>query len=174
MKITINDLEKIYRSEKCSIDTMTLKGYELVEELFVDNSGFGTEDELALTQKQFEKRVKELLEKYGVLYSTITAAGQFQIYIGLFIKKGKKLSKRIAKNVLRIDQKDGYIIRLYDTNILEYKNGVYTLNSGGFRTNTTKKWVNRFFDKGYVFQKDFEWFINVNDKIIPFKDGIKI
>ena len=53
-------------------------GWELVDELFVDNSGFGGSDEPALTVKQF----KSLVEK-GFGYAIIDE-GQFQIWIGKF------------------------------------------------------------------------------------------
>jgi len=55
--------------------------YELVEEFFVDNSGLGTEEELALTAEMFLEKVKK------GLYYAITAEGQFQVYVGAFRKK---------------------------------------------------------------------------------------
>ena len=56
-------------------------GYEIVEELFVDNSGYCTDDGAALTQKQFIAKVKK-----GFGYA-ITGIGQFQVWIGVFKKK---------------------------------------------------------------------------------------
>lgn len=52
------------------------EGYELVEKYFVDSSGFGSENEPALTLEQFLRRVKE-----GFGYAVIES-GQFQVYIG--------------------------------------------------------------------------------------------
>lgn len=54
------------------------KGWELVETHFVDNSGFGRNDELALSVNQFLKKLK-----VGFAYGIIEA-GQFQVYVGEF------------------------------------------------------------------------------------------
>jgi hypothetical protein len=58
----------------------TPEGFELVESHFVDSSGFGAEDEPALTFGQF---IGKLNTKNGY---AITEVGQFQIYIGEFKK----------------------------------------------------------------------------------------
>lgn len=64
---------------KClNLGTYCPKGWKLIDRLFVDNSGFGTEGEAALTVKQFISKVKE-----GLGYAIIEE-GQFQIYIGVF------------------------------------------------------------------------------------------
>ena len=56
------------------------KGWELVRELFVDSSGFGSESEPALTVERF---IREL--KPGMGYAIIEA-GEFQVYVGEFKK----------------------------------------------------------------------------------------
>ncbi len=56
------------------------KGWELIEKLFVDNSGFGSENEPALTVEQFMNKVK------GGLGYAVVESGQFQVYIGVFEK----------------------------------------------------------------------------------------
>ena len=64
------------------------KGWKLVRELFVDNSGFGHDrNEPALTIDQFLAEVKA---GYGY---AIIEEGQFQIYIGEFEKRVKKVRK---------------------------------------------------------------------------------
>jgi hypothetical protein len=57
-----------------------IKGWELIDEHFVDKSGWGASDEPALTRLQFVKRIKE-----GHGYA-ITNEGQFQVYVGEYIK----------------------------------------------------------------------------------------
>ena len=53
-------------------------GFELMEEHFVDSSGFGAEGEAALTISQF-------IDKLGTENGyAIIQSGQFQIYIGEF------------------------------------------------------------------------------------------
>ena len=54
------------------------EGWELVDEFFCDSSGFGRDDEAALSGSQF-------LEKCEAGYGyAITQAGQFQVYVGQF------------------------------------------------------------------------------------------
>ena len=55
-------------------------GWEVTNEFFVDNSGFGSEEESALTAEQFIEYIKE---GYGY---AITEEGQFQIRITEFKK----------------------------------------------------------------------------------------
>lgn len=57
-------------------------GFELVEEHFVDSTGWGHEDEPALTIGQFAEKLRN-----GRFYA-ITQSGQFQIFIGEFRKVG--------------------------------------------------------------------------------------
>lgn len=54
--------------------------YELIEEYFVDSSGFGQVGEGALTVEQFQAEIKK---DYGY---AIIDIGQFQIFIGEFQK----------------------------------------------------------------------------------------
>lgn len=177
MKITKNNIDDVFKSPKCSVETMELKGYELLQELFVDSSGFGQYDEMALTKTGFIYELENLLAKHNLLYSTITNEGQFQVYVGLFTKTGKKISKRIANNVLEIDYPTKDVIRLYDTDIVTMESDHITLNSGGFQTVTTKKWINKYLPQGVnLYQKDFNWYISDSrdNTVKEFVDGITI
>jgi len=64
----------------CPATTKKIKGYKLVNSYFVDNSGFGTDDEPALTPANFLNKVRA-----GYFYGIISQ-GQFQVYIGEFKK----------------------------------------------------------------------------------------
>jgi len=57
------------------------KGWELVEKLFVDTSGFGRRGEPAMTLEEF-KETGYRGPEYG--YALIEE-GQFQIYVGVFL-----------------------------------------------------------------------------------------
>lgn len=57
-------------------------GWKEVDRLFVDNSGFGSDNEPALTPEQFIDKVKA-----GMGYAVVEV-GQFQVYIGVFEKTG--------------------------------------------------------------------------------------
>lgn len=150
--------KNVYKAKKVSVDTMELKGYKLIDELFVDSSGFGSEDEPALTPDNFEKKLLELLNEHGQLNATITGAGQFQVYVGLFKKEGVKQSKIIAPNTLEIIDGDKRIIRLYDTNIITFEPGKITLNTGGFNTRTTSDRMNKFLSEGFVYRCKWEFY----------------
>lgn len=161
MNITINNWQDVFRAKQCSVDTMQLKGYELVDELFADSSGFGADDEPALSVSQFERKIQQLLKEHGKLTAKITSFGMFQVYVGLFKKTGKKQAKLLASNVLLIDKGDGKrIVRLYDTDILtENGDGTITVDNGDYATRTTHKRINEF-STLYANSKNYETYIN--------------
>jgi hypothetical protein len=64
------------------------KGWKLVDELFVDASGFGAEDEPALTVRSFLALLKKDVEDGNPYGYAITQAGQFQVYVGRYKKNG--------------------------------------------------------------------------------------
>jgi hypothetical protein len=65
------------------------KGWKLVNTYFVDSSGMGGEDELAMTFAQFARKARE-----GKGYAIIEE-GQFQVHIGEFEKKSDYAKKEI-------------------------------------------------------------------------------
>lgn len=181
MRITLNNIDDVYKAKQATEETMALKGYELIEVLFVDSSGLGQEDEPALTKNQFETRLKILLSRYPELTVKILDTGMFQVNLGVFKKIGKSKVKTISTNVLERQEEGARVIRLYNTDILKIKGNEYQLFNGGFETATTKKWLNKFLPFGIgVYQKNWEWFIQDyrngwdNVKTIPFEEGIKI
>jgi len=157
-------------------------GYELVNSYFVDNSGLGCYDEPALTFEKFLNKVRA-----GYYYG-IKEAGQFQVLIGeykkltsleLKIKKevdGIVNSKKISKSCRIINYTNGdKTIKLYTTDILQFKNNKIVLNSGGYKTVTTKTRMNDFLpDDVRVYQKENNWYIDYNGKILEFFDGIEL
>lgn len=158
MKITATTLNKVFGAKASSVETMELLGYQLIEELFADSSGFGQDSEPALSVNQFERRIAELVKEHGTLTAKITGQGMFQVYVGLFKKTGEKpRAKKIASNVLLID---GKRVRLYDTDIItDNGDGTITLNTGGFDTMTTSKRMNEF-SSAYVYRKNWEMYAN--------------
>ena len=56
-------------------------------------------------------------------------------------------------------------------------NGTIKLNSGGWRTVTTKLRMNQFarqYGMGYaIAQKDFSWSVYANGRVIPFADNME-
>lgn len=177
MKITINNINDVYKAKTESVETMELKGYELVEILFVDSSGLGAEDEPAYTQSQFKKRLTELLEEHGQLTAKIVDAGMFQVNLGVFKKVRKSSIKRISTNVFEREEEGAKVYRLYNTDILKVKDDSFQIFNGGYQTRTTAKWLNKLLPYHLsVYQKNWEWFVrdSRNDKVVPFQEGILI
>lgn len=164
--IRIRTSEDIFKAGKCDVDTMTLKGFELIEELFCDSSGFGLDTEPALTPAQATDKVNQLIKDNGQLYASITNQGQFQVYVGLFKKVGKPNITRHSPTVFERQEKSKTVIRLYDTDILTFDDKTVSFNSGGFKTVTIKKWINKFLPTGYVYQKNWEWYWSKGDILI--------
>lgn len=69
------------------------KGWEKVDELFVDSSGFGSESEPALTQRGLRAKLKEYLVSDDTFGFAITQCGQFQCYVGVYKSNGEKVRK---------------------------------------------------------------------------------
>lgn len=188
MKITYNTIDRVFGAKLCDVDTMQLKGYELVEEYFVDSSGLGQEDEPALTKSQLEYKLQRLLDKpeyKNGLTAKITGQGMFQVYLGLFKRTGKSKARKVANNTLRIETDRGYKIRLHQTDVFEaiaHRGGtVYRLNSGGWQTKTTKDRINAYLGDGpgaYIYQKNYEWYIqdaeNRDAEPIEYRDNILV
>lgn len=176
MVLTPSTWQKVYKCKLRSYDLLELQGYTLVDELFVDSSGFGADNEPALTQSQFEKEITALLKEHGRLHAFITGAGQFQVYVGLFKKERLSKVKKIANNTYKIDTPDGYIIRLHNTDIVTVHGNSITLNSGGWKTKTTKERINDHIAPRYISQKNYEWTVidPINDTTTPFIDHMSI
>lgn len=74
--------------------------------------------------------------------------------------------------------KSAYAVRLHNTDVVTlHPDGSYTLNSGGWRTVTTKDRINRY-APGNVFQSNGEWFYSWGDPRnhteIYFCDGMRV
>jgi hypothetical protein len=88
-------------------------------------------------------------------------------------KKVEK-SRLIANNTIEYWQDGARVIRLHGIDIIRYNaDGSVTLNSGGWRTPTTRDRLNRF-TPFHVHQKDGIWYLQINGKKYVFEDGITI
>ena len=69
-------------------------------------------------------------------------------------------------------------VRLHSTDVVVFSAKEIVLNSGTWRTATTKNRMNQTsnqFDLGFdVTHKDFGWFVSFNGKVLPFVDGMKL
>jgi|TARA_Y100000034_G_scaffold131097_1_gene191071 hypothetical protein len=85
-------------------------------------------------------------------------------------------SKFIAGNTVDYTTEEGKrFIRFHDTNIVEFtEDGGMKLNSGGWKTPTTKERINRFLDSGYIYQRNSEWYLTLGGETSVFYDGMEI
>ena len=180
MRINTTTKEKVFKCKKAGVEVMEWKGYELVEELFVDSSGCGLDSEPALTVSNFMTELDRLLQEHKTLTAKITNEGQFQVYIGLFKKVGSSTVKQVTPTVIERNEGNTFIVRLNYTDILKRTGNEYVLNSGGWRTVTTKRWINEYLPSGAgVFQRDYKWYVAINGKYevkdsVPFSDGMSL
>ena len=88
----------------------------------------------------------------------------------------------IGTHKTTVKQSNGILSVVYhSTEVVRFdrSTNMLTLDDGGWATSTTKTRMNqasRQFGLGYrVFQKDYDWFIEVNGEVIPFtSEPIKI
>lgn len=88
-----------------------------------------------------------------------------------------KIGKTATKVYKNGENGDNDIEVIYhSTSIVTVKNGIVTLNNGGWMSSTTKKRMNqtsRAFDLGfYVYQKNNEWLVTIGDETIPFEEDM--
>lgn len=94
-----------------------------------------------------------------------------EIMRGVEIKEGTK-PKRVANNTVEYVRPDGStVIRLHHTDIVQkHPDGTFTLNSGGWRTSTTKERINSY-SPARLFQAKGEWFLSGH---VTFIDGMTV
>lgn len=73
----------------------------------------------------------------------------------------------------------GVGVQYHNTVVAYLRSGVVTLNSGGWRTNTTKLRMNQFANqfcasKFSVYQRDYEWFVRTPQGDVEFFDGMEV
>ena len=86
--------------------------------------------------------------------------------------KTNRNSRKVANNTYAEIEYDGSVsISLHGTVVVRlFENGLVQLNSGGWRTHTTKDRINKYSPVG-VYQKNFEWFLSDGT---PFEDKMVV
>lgn len=86
--------------------------------------------------------------------------------------------ERFSNNSCLFSSGDSIYIIYINTIIFIKENNKITLNSDGWRTNTTKKLINKGFDITYkpytLYQKDFKWYLKINEEVKEFRDNITL
>lgn len=89
--------------------------------------------------------------------------------------KDKTVGKPIGNNTRLVQVDSDYAIRLHNTNIVIYKpDGSIVLDSGGYRTWTTKDRINEYAHDIHVTQDMGLWYVNVRGQTILFEDHMTI
>jgi len=98
-----------------------------------------------------------------------------QILAGVNLENVKS-SKFIANNTLQLHYRnDVTVYRLHNTDIVtvDIGNGKVFLNSGGYRTATTKDRINRYTPQGFnVYQKNHVWYVKTLKGVYTYYDSI--
>ena len=80
--------------------------------------------------------------------------------------------KPMANNTRLYDARlDSFALRLHDTDILHIHPDGWEINSGGWRTVTTRQRLNDFGPVG-ISQRDFVWYVGTPTGDVPFVDGM--
>ena len=78
----------------------------------------------------------------------------------LVLGKRNRSERKVGNNTYAYIETDGSVsVELHGTKVVRfYPNGLVKLNSGGYRTHTTKKRINQY-SPVKVYQKNYEWFL---------------
>lgn len=90
---------------------------------------------------------------------------------------GERESKKIGNNTYAERLGNGNIgIRLHNTHVVVFTaDDHYILNSGGWRTKTTKDRINQLLPSNIrISQKKFAWYVEKNGHIMEFRDGMVV
>jgi len=97
----------------------------------------------------------------------------------MVLGKRNRSQRKIGNNTYAYIQTDGSVaIELHGTNVVViYPDDSVMLNSGGWRTSTTKDRINKY-SPVRVYQKNYEWFLSdgppFEDRMIVTPDGVVV
>lgn len=87
-------------------------------------------------------------------------------------------SERLSSNAFMFSSGSSIYIIYVDTIVFKLDDRGITLNVNGWKTDTSKKWINYGFGlmnaNRNLYKKDFEWFINDRGDEIKYFDGIEL
>ncbi len=80
--------------------------------------------------------------------------------------RSRNKGKKLATATYLVATDNGYGIKYHNTVVVEIRNdGTYRLNSGGWRTVTTKSRINEYSPVN-VYQKHFEWYLSATQPFV--------
>lgn len=88
------------------------------------------------------------------------------------------LNKRRQGNITVSNLGYGFDVKLHQTIVVKARIGVVTLNSGSWKTPTTRTAMNRFFELAglpySIGQKKGEWYVHCGGSSLPFTDNMEL
>lgn len=87
MKITKANINDVFKSKYQDKEYLErIKGLTCIDEIFFDNSGLSSERGLITAGIN---KIESILKDNPTIYTYLTSVGQFQVYVGIFIKTNK-------------------------------------------------------------------------------------
>ncbi len=89
---------------------------------------------------------------------------------------GNRAARKLANNTIAERSQDSVGIRLHGTIIVRFHRDAVELNSGGYRTVTTKSRMNSLLNRYAVYQRRGDWFVmdRSTGTDYPFDDGMSL
>ena len=92
------------------------------------------------------------------------------------IKNDVMRSRKIGNNTFEVIYKDGNrAIRLHKTDIITFWPTLFSLNTGGWDTVTTKARLNKYMPHHsvYIFQRQYTWYVSTDKGEVEYYDGMR-
>lgn len=94
------------------------------------------------------------------------------------MRRARNGRRKLENNTYLEEREDGFAVVLHYTDVVTiHPDGTYTVNSGGWHTVTTKDRITRY-SPLRLFQKRYEWFVQVggwdNGYTVEFFDGMTV
>jgi hypothetical protein len=86
----------------------------------------------------------------------------------------RKIGNNTFERLENINDKSARVISLHNTDIIKFFSNYTVLNSGGWRTKTTKDRINTFVPWIKVFQKKNNWYVKTETETLEFEDNMII
>lgn len=89
--------------------------------------------------------------------------------------RGRNGMKKLGNNTYLEEIVPGtFGVRLHGTYVVRiHRDGTYTLNSGGWRTVTTKQRINEY-SPAKLFQEKHVWYVSADGRDVEFHDGFRV
>ena len=132
------------------------------------------------SESEVEVKLKNLEREHGTVHVVFAPTSNvFSTMYAVIVQDGTKTDngKPHGHKTRLFETEDGYKVRYHATYIFEHnkRKNVYILNSGGWKTRTTKDRINKELPNNmYISQKNFEWFVHTPNETLNFEDGMEV